>query len=141
MYMSDYDEPCGIKLVRLINTQSTEIIKREIKGHNRMRLYRTGEYWCGFEHSAYFMGRIFSETRPFIVNSPKFPFTIVVANVSEKDFKKWRQKHDAIRIKEDYAEYEVEPFVPLEYGKWHRQKVKYFTEDLMNGMECVTSLQ
>lgn len=128
---SDYDnEPCGVKLVRLINTQSLSIAKREIKNANKMCLYRTGEYWHGFEHSAYFLARIFPKVQAFVVNSPNFPFTIVGTSILDKDFKKYQQNHDAIRRKEDYIEYEVSPFAPLEYGDWHMKKVKLFTEDV-----------
>ena len=128
---SDYDtEPCGVKLVRLINTQSLDIAKREIKNNNKMCLYRTGEYWHGFEHSAYFLARIFRKASVFVVNNPKFPFAIVGISVHTTDFEKYQQKHDAIRRKEDYIEYEVTPFAPLEYGNWHTKKVKFFTEEI-----------
>lgn len=131
MYKSDYDnESCGVKLIRLINTQSLDIAKREIKNANKMCLYRTGEYWHGFEHSAYFLARLFPEATAFVVNNPNYPFAIVGISVLDADFKKYQRNHDAIRRKEDYIEYEVTPFVPLEYGDWHTKKVKLFTENI-----------
>lgn len=48
MRASDYDnEPCGVRLVRLINTQALDIAKREFKNDDKMCLYGTGEYWHG----------------------------------------------------------------------------------------------
>ncbi len=131
MHKPDYDdEPCGIKLMRLINTQSLGIAKREIKNVNKMCLYRTGEYWHGFEHSAYFLARIFPKAAAFVVNNPNYPFAIVGISVLDTDFKRYQRNHDAICRKENYIEYEVTPFVPLEYGDWHTKNVKLFTEDI-----------
>ncbi len=124
------DEPCGVKLMRLINTQSLDIAKRENRNANKMCLYRTGEYWHGFEHSAYFLAKIFPRAKAFIVNNPDYPFAIVGISVLDTDFKKYQQKHDAIRRKEDYIEYEVTTVAPLEYGNWHTKKVRTFTECL-----------
>ncbi len=128
---SDYDnEPCGIKLVRLINTQSLDIAKKESKNRDKMCLYKTGDYWHGFEHSAYFLSRIFPKAKAFVVNNPNFPFAIVGISVHASDFKKYQKQHLSVRRKEDYIEYEVTPFSPLEYGDWHIRKTKLFTEDI-----------
>ncbi len=129
------DEPCGVKLMRLINTQSLDIAKRENKNANKMCLYRTGEYWHGFEHSAYFLACIFPKAESFIINNPNYPFAIVGISILDKDFKKYQLKHDAISRKEDYIEYEVAPFTPLEYDDWHTKKVKLFTEAI-DGYVC-----
>ncbi len=129
MYKSDYDdEPCGVKLMRLIETRSLAIAKKENTNANKMCLYRTGEYWHGFEHSAYFLARIFPKAESFIINNPNYPFAIVGISILDKDFKKYQLKHDAISRKEDYIEYEVAPFVPLEYGDWHTEKVNPYKD-------------
>ncbi len=129
MYRSDYgDEPCGVKLMRLINTQSLAIAKRENSNSNKMCLYRTGEYWHGFEHSAYFLSQIFPKAESFIVNNPNYPFAIVGASILDSEFKKYQQDHDAVSRKGDYIEYEVAPFIPVEYGDWHTKIAKSYTE-------------
>ncbi len=131
MYKSDYDnEPSGVKLMRLINTQSLDIAKREIKNADRMCLYRTGDYWHGFEHSAYFLSRIFPKAKAFVVNHPNFPFAIVGVSVGVEEFKRYQWDHDAVRSKGDYVEYEVNPSISPEYGDWHTNKVKLFTKDV-----------
>ena len=129
MQTSDYDkEPCGIRLVRLINAHSLEIARRELQNTNKMCLYGTGTYWTGFEHSAYFLSKLFPKAEPFIVNNPNTPFTIVGVSVSVKDFNKYKITHTAIHKKEDYIEYEVDPFIPSEYRRWHLRKINGFKE-------------
>ncbi len=116
----------GLRLVRLINTRSLDIAKREVKNDNKMCLYGTGEYWTGFERSAYFLSRLFPDADAFIVNNPAYPFAIVGVSVSARDFKKYMSAHTALRRHDDYLEYEVTPFTPTEYGGWHTRKVKSF---------------
>ncbi len=77
-----------------------------------------------------FPGSYFSKAESFIINNPNYPFAIVGISILDKDFKKYQLKHDAISRKEDYIEYEVAPFAPLEYGAWHTLKVNLFSEDI-----------
>ena len=131
MRASDYDnEPCGVRLVRLINTQARDSAKREFKNDDKMCLYGTGEYWHGFEHSAYFLSRIFPKSESFVVNHPNYPFVIVGVSVSDKELRKYMKDHSVYHKKEDYIEYVVTPFVPREYGDWLTKKVKSFIEDI-----------
>ena len=134
MYKSDYDdEPCGVKLVRLINTQSLDIAKREIKNTDKMCLYGTGDYWTGFEQSAYFLTRIFGNLESFIVNNPNYPFAIVGVSVPEKKLKQWMKTHFASRQGTDYLEFPVNEVDRHKYGEWHTKKVKDFNDALYGG--------
>ncbi len=122
------NEPCGVRLVRLIHTQSLEIAKREVKNEDKMCLYGTGEYWIGFEHSAYFLSRIFPDLESFVVNNPESPFAIVGLSVTDKKLKQYMKKQNAHRRGTDYLEFAVSPFLPKEYGAWHTKKVGNFKE-------------
>ncbi len=125
MYKTDYDnEPCGVKLVRLINTRALDIAKREFKNEDKMCLYGTGEYWTGFERSAYFLAQLFPGLEPFVINHVAYPFSIVGVSVSAEDFRKYMREHIACKRQENYLEYTVEPIIPEEYGHWHTSKVK-----------------
>ena len=52
-------EPCGIRLMRLMETRLLDIIRQEHSNRNCIHLYGTGEYWTAFEQSAYLLCRIF----------------------------------------------------------------------------------
>ena len=117
-------EPCGIKLVRLINAQSFDIACREASNSNKMCLYRTGSYWHGFEHSAFFLTRLFPKAETFVVHHPDLPTGIVGSSISAKIFQRYQQQYRAVCSETDYIEYEVKPLMPSEYGEWHTQHVK-----------------
>ena len=126
MYRSDYNEPCGVRLVRLINTKSLDIAKREVNNTDKMCLYGTGGYWTAFERSAYFLTRIFGNLELFIVNNPNYPFAIVGVSVPEKKLKQWMKTHFASRQDADYMEFTVNEVDQQKFGKWHTKKVNDF---------------
>ncbi len=129
MRTSDYsDEPCGLRLVRLINTQSLDIARREFKNEERMCLYGTGGYWTAFERSAYFLSRIFPDLEAFVVNNPDYPFAIVGLSVTDKKLKQYMKTNVAHRHYVDYLEFVVNPCQSQEYGGWHTKKVSDFKE-------------
>ncbi len=131
MYKSYYDnEPCGIRLVRLISTKSLDIAKRETKNKDKMCLYGTSDYWTGFEQSAYFLTRIFGNLESFIVNNPNYPFAIVGVSVPEKKLKQWMKTHSASRQAADYLEFSVNEVDRQTYGEWHTKQVKDFNDAL-----------
>ncbi len=131
MHAADsHSEPGGLRLVRLINTQAMDIARREAVNIDRMCLYGTGEYWHGFEHSAYFLNRIFPDLESFVVNHPEYPFSIVGVSVPLKSFRRYMTDHTAARRSEDYMEFEVSSASHREYGEWHHKKVKEYAEVL-----------
>ncbi len=132
MHKSGYDnELCGVKLMRLINTQSLNIAKRENKNANKMCLYGTGGYWTGFEQSAYFLTRIFGNLESFIVNNPNYPFAIVGVTVSEKKLKQWMKTHSASRQDADYLEFSVNEVDRQMFWEWHTKKVNGFKDTIL----------
>lgn len=123
------NEACGIRLCRLLDTQALDIARRETKNDDRMCLYSTGDYWVGFEHSAYFLHHLFPSSELFVLNHPDYPFSIVGVSVPTNKFKKYMKEHIAHRKQEDYLEYPISrPFVRRDYGHWHSERVKSFME-------------
>lgn len=45
-------EPLGKRLLRLMNTQLPEIVRKEHSDGTHVHLYGTGAYWVAFEQSA-----------------------------------------------------------------------------------------
>ncbi len=121
-------EPTGVRLMRLITTKSIEIAKRESGNGNKMCLYGTGDYWTCFEHSAYFMSRIFPNLKSFVVTHPDYPFSIVGLSVPEKQIRQYMKIHTAHRKSEDYLEFLMDAFPTHDFTGWHEERVKSFKE-------------
>ncbi len=122
------NEPSGVRLMRLINTRSLEIAKRENRNDSKMCLYGTGGYWTGFERSAYFLSRIFPGLESFMVRNPDYPYAIVGMSISDTQLKQYMNTHGASHQLIDYVEFDIIPCKPQDYSKWHNKKVKYFTD-------------
>ncbi len=123
--MSPNNEPSGVRLIRLINTQLLYIAKREEANRTTMCLYSTGTYWHGFEHSAYFLSRIFPDLESLVLNHPAYPFPIVGVSVPVKEFMKYKTEHIAILSKEDYEEFKVDLINTKEYSAWHQVSIHF----------------
>ncbi len=119
-------EPSGVRLMRLITTQSLEIAKRESGNGNKMCLYGTGDYWTCFEHSAYFMSRIFPDLKSFVVTHPDYPYSIVGLSVPDKQLARYMKMHSAHRKSDDYLEFEMDASPTNDFPHWHAEKVKEF---------------
>ncbi len=130
MSKSENNEPSGVRLIRLINTRLLDIVKREETNRDTMCLYSTGAYWHGFEHSAYFLSRIFPDFESLVLNHPAYPFPIVGVSVPTKEFMKYKSKHEAICSKEDYVEFKVDLINTKEYSAWHQKMVDQYLEAL-----------
>lgn len=127
MRNTDYNsEPRGVRWMQFVNTQSLDIAKHEHKNNDRICLYGTSGYWTSFEHSAYFLSRIFSNLESFVVNHPEYPFAIVGVSIPDKELKKRMCSSVLNRHGVDYMEFAVSPSTLREYGDWHTRKVKDF---------------
>ncbi len=115
-------EPSGVRLMRLITTQSLEIAQRELRNGNKMCLYGTGDYWTCFEHSAYFMSRIFPDLKSFVVTHPDYPYSIVGLSVSENQLRQYMKTHTAHHKSEDYLEFEMDTFPTDDFPGWQAEK-------------------
>lgn len=116
-------EPSGIRLQRLIETQISQIIRRERKNVARIYLYETGDYWIAFERSAYSLCRLFPEADISVVMLRDNPFPIILANISEKKLCHYAKQHIFYRDTPDYKEIATAEIPLIQYNIWHRQAV------------------
>ncbi len=119
-----HNEPCGLRLLRLISTQSLDIARRELENGGAMRLYGTGGYWTAFERSAYSLSRLFPELEAFVVNHPASPFSIVGVSVDDARLRRYMKSHPVRSRGADYLEFPASPFRAEAYGRWHASKVR-----------------
>lgn len=120
------NEPCGIRLMRLMDTRLFEIIRQEHSNRDCIRLYGIGEYWAAFEQSAYLLCRIFPENETAVVTHPAYPFPVVMANIPDQALKAYSRSHIFRRDESDYKEFAVEKIAPEQYHIWHQNEVQEF---------------
>ncbi len=121
-------EPCGIRLMKLIDTRLSAIAKGERHNDNKMCLYGTGEYWVAFDHSAYQLKRLFPDLKIFVVNHPLYPFTVVGASIPDVQLNTYRRKNMCHKSGADYLEYAVDAIDTANYSDWHSNEVRSFGE-------------
>lgn len=119
-------EPCGIRLMRLMETRLLDIIRQEHNNWNCIHLYGTGEYWAAFEQSAYLLCRIFAENETSVVTHPAYPFPVVMANIPDRALKMYSRSHIFRRDEPDYKEFVAEEITPKQYQIWHQKEVQEF---------------
>lgn len=119
-------EPCGIRLMRLMDRQLLDIIRKEHGNSGSIHLYGTGEYWAAFEQSAYLLCRIFPKTEICVVTHPAYPFPVVLVTVSDSDLRTYSRSHIFRRDEADYKEFIAPEISPRQYNLWHRNEVQEF---------------
>lgn len=119
------NEPCGIRLMQLMDTRLFDIIRKEHRNSNCIHLYGTGEYWAAFEQSAYLLCRIFPENETAVVTHPAYPFPVVMANIPHRALKEYSRNHIFKRDETDYKELVAAEIAPERFQIWHRQKVQW----------------
>ncbi len=129
----------GLCLLSLINTRSLEIAKAELRNENRICLYRIGAYWTCFEHSAYFLSKLFPTLETFVINHPDYPFSIVGVSVSDREINRCIKSNGIIKEGIDYLEFSVKDFDLETFGKWHARKVNGFKSALSPCRDRVVS--
>lgn len=120
------NEPCGIRLMRLMDARLFDIIRQEHKNRNCIHLYGTGEYWAAFEQSAYLLCRIFPENETAVVTHTAYPFPVVMANIPDRALKVYSRSHIFRCDEADYKEFIAEEITPKQYQIWHRKEVQEF---------------
>lgn len=120
------NEPCGIRLMHLMDTRLFDIIRQEHKNRNCIHLYGTGEYWVAFEQSAYLLCRIFAENETTIVTHPSYPFSVVMANIPDRALTEYSRSHIFRRDETDYKEFVIEEISPKQYQIWHQKEAQEF---------------
>ncbi len=112
-------EPSGLRLMRLINTRSLEIARREFRNADKLCLYGTGGYWTAFEHSAYFLSRFFPNLESFVCNHPNYPDSIVGVSVSDRQLNRLKKQTAVHSQDTDYLEFPMNSFEAADYHSWH----------------------
>ncbi len=125
--MQTTTDSCGVRLVRLINTRIHEIVDREVLNDSKIRLYSTGEYWNGFDRSAYLLSRIFPNLESFVVNLPGCSAVIGVS-VPDKVLRKYL-KGTSLSTAGEYLEIDTQSIDSADYGSWHDKKVSSFRQN------------
>lgn len=123
-------EPSGIRLMRLIDTQLVQIIRKERTNETHICLYGTGEYWVAFERSAYLLCQLFPASDVSIATHPENPFPVVMAGISDAELRVYGRQHIFRRDLPDYKELVCSKAPALQYPAWHRREVQKFDEGI-----------
>lgn len=118
------NEPCGIRLMQLMDTRLVEIIRREHRNSNCIHLYGTGEYWVAFEQSAYLLCHIFPKNETAVVTHPAYPFPVIMATIPDVELLAYARSHIFRRDEADYKEFIAPEISPRQYHLWHRNEVQ-----------------
>ncbi len=123
--MSNYtDKPSGVRLVGLIQSKICDVVRQEAVNDHSMSLYCTGEYWIGFERSAYFLKGIFPNLDSFIVNHPDYPFAIVGISVSAEVLYRYLSSKAISCSSRSRLDLPMPEINLRDYEKWHRRQVE-----------------
>lgn len=127
--MNDYqqsNEPCGIRLMRLMDTHLSNIIRKEHSDGKSIHLYGTGEYWVAFEQSAYLLCQLFAKNEISVITHATYPFPVVMASISDLDLCTYSKQHIFKRDEPDYKELVAAEIPAKQYQIWHRKEVQEF---------------
>lgn len=124
------NEPSGLQLLRLVNTQLPQIIRKEQGNETRIRLYGAGEYWSAFEQSAYLLCQLFPHSNMTIWTHKDYPFTVVMASISDEELRAYSRRTIFGRDLPDYKEFICRKTSSVPYHIWHRNEVQQFSEGL-----------
>lgn len=119
-------EPCGIRVMRLLDTRLKEIVRREHTDDGGFLLYTIGSYWVSFEKSAYLLCRLFSTQSVSVVTHPGYPFPVVMASIPDCVLREYLRKHILRHDSGDYIRLDAPEIVPAHYRSWHRKEVRQF---------------
>lgn len=121
------EELPGIRLMSLLETRLTEIIRQESNNENHIHLYTTGDYWAAFEQSACLLCEAFPASETTIITShTAYPFPVVMATITDNELRTYTRKHI---LRKDNLEYKIlsAPALSFEhYREWHNREVQEF---------------
>lgn len=118
------NDPCGLRLLRLLDERLPDIVRREQGGESRLRLYGIGDYWVAFEQSAYGLCRLFPASGISVVTHASYPFPVVMAQIPDGMLRTYARSHILRRDEVDYKELAAPGITYLQYRNWHRQEVR-----------------
>ena len=131
-YNLTVNEPSGIRLMRLMDTQLLHIVKKELRNENRICLYGTGEYWVAFERSAYMLSQLFASSDISSVIHKEYPFPVVMASISDDELRGYGKHHIFHRDYLDYKEFICSATPRISYTLWYRNNVQEIKEYMSN---------
>ena len=123
--MQPYESSAN-RLMRLMDTRLTEIIRKERRNERRVCLYGTGEYWTAFEQSAYSLSRLFPAADISIATHPEHPYPVVMTSISDDDLRAYGKRHIFCRDMPDYKELLVPTIIPEQYRLWYQKTTGKF---------------
>lgn len=117
-----------VSLNTLLTTRLGKIMQKESKNDDRIHLYETGEYWVGFDKSAYTLeqfGRGFSQTT--VLRVPGFSLPIVMCSIHHNQIDDIQRKHAMAKSTLNYLQFITRPIDTPSYDKWYNN---YLLESL-----------
>lgn len=127
--LGNVNEPSGIRLMRLLDTQLARIVRREHAGGQRLRLYGTGGYWSAFEQSACALCSLFPGTEVSVVTHPSYPFPVVMASIADEALRAYGRRHIYGCDRPDYKELVTAELSSARYRTWYRRTVEALRTD------------
>lgn len=116
------------QLMYLMNSQLSNIIRREHENETRICLYGFGTYWSAFEKSAFLLCQIFPESHIFITTHIASPFPVVMAIISDDQLRDYGRHHIFCRDYPDYKELFCLKPSTIQYRVWHRNEMNKFSQ-------------
>ena len=119
----------GIRLMELLSSRSTEIIRQENNNERAIYLYGIGGYWVAFEKSAYQLCKVCPQSKAALLNFTTYPFPIVMVSIAEKELREYFQRHIFRKNEPDYKVLSVPELSQASYRRWHQQEIKKLMKD------------
>lgn len=118
------NESPGIRLMRLIDTQLLQIIHKECKNETRVCLHEAGTHWVSFERTAYLLCLLFPTTDVTIIMHAKYPFPVVMVNISDDELRALGRRRIFPCDKHNYKELICSKAPAVTYQVWLRNKME-----------------
>ena len=115
-------------LEALLSRYIKEIMSRESVNTNTIHLYNTGDYWVSFEKSAYQLQRLSQDVDTATINHPAYPFSIIMATVSESELTKKCGNMSYKNKQSGYVAIPTSEITLSKYNKWHKNEIEDLVE-------------
>ena len=117
------EEESGVRLITLLQTQGSEILKREADNDHFIHLYCTGPYWVAFEKSAYLLRQIAPKAQVIPMGLTSYPFPVAMVYWTDDELRLYCRRHLFQQEGDNYGRLAVSPLSINGYRSWHRQVV------------------
>lgn len=113
----------GVRLMLLLQTQGSEILRREADNDRFIHLYCTGPYWVAFEKSAYLLHRLAPTALVTPMGFTTYPFPVVMVSWTDEELRAYCRNHLFQQEGDDYGRLLVAPLSVQGFRDWHRREV------------------